>query len=70
MTYYSRNTTERKDIVIRVSLLRLVTFELLDGVMKTVGCILVDSEILVSMHYVPTAVNSSSFNGSGHVSNS
>jgi hypothetical protein len=50
-------------------LLRLVMSEPLDGVMKTVGCILVDSEISVPMHCVPMAVNSSSFIRSGHVSN-
>jgi hypothetical protein len=70
MAYYSRYVTKRKDVVLGVSLLRLVMFEPLDGVMKTVGCILVDSEISVPMHCVTTIVNSSSFIGSGHVSNS
>jgi hypothetical protein len=37
MVYYSRYTTERKDIVLGVSLLWLITPETLDGVLKTVG---------------------------------
>jgi hypothetical protein len=69
MAYYSRYAIKREDVVLGVSLLRLVTSESLDGAMKTVSCILVDSEISVPMHCVPTAVNSSSFIGSGHVSN-
>jgi hypothetical protein len=43
--------------------------EPLDGVMKTVGCILVDSEISVPMHCVLTALTFASFIGVGCMSN-
>jgi hypothetical protein len=69
MAYYSRYITEGKDVMFGVSLLRLVTSEPLDDVMKAVGCILVDSEVSVLMHCVPTAVAPSSFIGFGLMSN-